>query len=276
VIGPADLRILASGLDHPEGVAVGPDGVLWAGGEAGQIYRIESRGGEHEQVASTGGTVLGLCLDGDGLVYACDAGLAAVMRFDPATGAIDTFCDAAAGTPLICPNWVAFAPDGALLVSDSGTEDEAASDGRMLRVPPGGGEAEVFDLGPLHFPNGFAIDDDGLVFMVESFARPRLSVIGARGLEVVAELPGTVPDGVALTADGRIVVSSYHPFRIDIATRDGRVEPVWHDAVGIYTPMPTNVAFFGDGLASMAIASFGGYTISAIDPPFAGAPLRYP
>jgi gluconolactonase len=275
VIEPADLRILARGLDHPEGVAVGPDGVLWAGGEAGQIYRIDPGGG-HEQVASTGGSVLGLCLDGAGLLYACDWELGAVVRFDPASGSIDTFCDAAAGVPLICPNWLAFAPDGALIVSDSGTEDERASDGRMLRVPPGGGEAEVFDLGPLRFPNGFAIDDDGLVFLVESFGRPRLCVIGARGLELVAELPGTVPDGVALTADGRIVVSSYNPFRIDVVTRDGRVEPVWHDTLGIYTPMPTNVAFFGDGLASLAVASFGGYTISALDPPFAGAPLRYP
>ena len=97
-----------------------------------------------------------------------------------------------------------------------------------------------------------------------------------RGLEVVAELPGTVPDGVTLTDDGRIVVSSYLPFRIDIATRDGRVDLVWHDTVGIYTPMPTNTAFFGDGLGSLAIACYGGYSLAAFDPPFAGAPLRYP
>lgn len=32
-----DVKTLATGLDHPEGVALGPDGMLYAGGEAGQV-----------------------------------------------------------------------------------------------------------------------------------------------------------------------------------------------------------------------------------------------
>ena len=35
-----DFAPFVDGLDHPEGVAVGPDGELYAGGEAGQIYRV--------------------------------------------------------------------------------------------------------------------------------------------------------------------------------------------------------------------------------------------
>ncbi|MFM8485773.1 MAG: hypothetical protein ACKOCH_05525, partial [Bacteroidota bacterium] len=50
----------ASGLDHPECVAVHPDGSVWAGGEAGQIYRISPDGRVVEEVANTGGFVLGL------------------------------------------------------------------------------------------------------------------------------------------------------------------------------------------------------------------------
>ncbi len=38
----SDFRTWANGLDHPEGVAVGPDGMIYAGGESGQVYRIES------------------------------------------------------------------------------------------------------------------------------------------------------------------------------------------------------------------------------------------
>jgi uncharacterized protein YjiK len=45
----SQLRSLANGLDHPEGVALGPDEMLYAGGEAGQVYRIDPNGGGHEQ-----------------------------------------------------------------------------------------------------------------------------------------------------------------------------------------------------------------------------------
>ena len=75
-----DFAPFVDGLDHPEGVTVGPDGTVYAGGEAGQIYRVESRRVSCEQIATTGGFVLGLCLDGDGAIYACDLAHSAVMR----------------------------------------------------------------------------------------------------------------------------------------------------------------------------------------------------
>jgi gluconolactonase len=34
----------ADGLDHPECLAFDADGWLWAGGEAGQVYRIDPNG----------------------------------------------------------------------------------------------------------------------------------------------------------------------------------------------------------------------------------------
>jgi hypothetical protein len=37
---PVAMSVFAEGLDHPECVAVHPDGSVWCGGEAGQIYRI--------------------------------------------------------------------------------------------------------------------------------------------------------------------------------------------------------------------------------------------
>ena len=54
-----DIEIFADGLDHPECVAVGPDGSIWAGGEAGQIYRI---GADRVPtvVGNTGGFTLGI------------------------------------------------------------------------------------------------------------------------------------------------------------------------------------------------------------------------
>src|SRR5918911_692977 len=92
----ADLRTVAEGLDHPEGVATGPDGLLYAGGEAGQVYRIDPEARAAEQIADTGGFVLGLCHDAAGTIYACDTGR--VVRVDAGSGAVDTFCDGAGGS----------------------------------------------------------------------------------------------------------------------------------------------------------------------------------
>jgi sugar lactone lactonase YvrE len=152
----ADLRRLAEGLDHPEGVTLGLDGALYAGGEAGQ-YRIDPDAATHEQVANTEAFVLGLAADASGAVYVCDSGRAAVLRVDPSTGAVDSYCEAAGGNPLRLPNWPAFDADGGLWVSDSGAERLDACEGVLVRVPPGGGDGEIVDLPPLHFPSGLCI-----------------------------------------------------------------------------------------------------------------------
>jgi gluconolactonase len=272
---PVDrLRTIATGLDHPEGVAASPDGHLYAGGEAGQVYRIDPGSGSVEQIADTGGFILGVALDGRGDLYLCDTGNAAVIRID-ADGTVDRYCDAAEGGPLANPNWAAFDADGSLLLSDSGSESLAARDGRLLRVPQGGGDAEVLDLPPLHFPNGLAIAADGTAYVLESFT-PRLSRLGDAGLETVVDLPGVVPDGLALDADGGFVIACYAPNRLLHVAADAGVSVLLDDEMALHVPMPTNVAFFGEDRRTLAIASLGGYDISALGVPFAGAPLHLP
>src|ERR1043166_3182908 len=55
------FEIFANGLDHPECLAFDREGILWAGGEAGQIYRV-SKEGVVDTFAPLGGFSGGLLL----------------------------------------------------------------------------------------------------------------------------------------------------------------------------------------------------------------------
>lgn len=72
--GLHDVSVLVDGLDHPECVAVDASGNLWAGGEAGQVYRIDGETGAIETVGTTNGFILGITPDGDGHLWLCDIG----------------------------------------------------------------------------------------------------------------------------------------------------------------------------------------------------------
>lgn len=272
----SQLRTIVTGLDHPEGVALGPDDLLYAGGEAGQVYCIDANAGTAEQIAATGGFALGICLDGAGAIYVCDSVHQAVLRVPPGGGTAERFCETAAGGPIQTPNWAAFDSDGWMWLSDSGCIDPRVVDGRLLRVPPGGGDAEVVDIEPLHFPNGLCLGPDQRVHWVESFT-PTLRRLGDGGAEVVCDLPGVVPDGVALDAEGGFLISCYYPFRLlRVAPGGGNWEVLLDDPLGQTLVMPTNAAYFGAGLEQVAIAMLGSYEIRALTAPVAGAPLVYP
>src|SRR5438270_11292136 len=58
------FEIFANGLDHPECLAFDREGVLWAGGEAGQIYRISPEGAPHV-IAELGGFCGGIAWSPD-------------------------------------------------------------------------------------------------------------------------------------------------------------------------------------------------------------------
>lgn len=273
----SDLRTLAYGLDHPEGVAAGPDGALYAGGEAGQVYRVDPASGDIEQIADTGGFVLGVALDAAGTIYVCDAGRAAVLRIGT-DGAVDTYCERTSDGALMVPNWLAFEPDGSLLFSDSGTEGFELHDGRVVRVPPGGGDGETLELGrPVHFPNGLAVQDDGSFYLVETFT-PRLSrYTPGSGLETLIDFPSSAPDGLALTADGGLVISFYYPYRLMYLPAGAtEAEMLLDDAQGLSMPNPTNVAFYGEDMRTLAIVAHGGMFLTSLEVPFAGKPLNRP
>ncbi len=272
-----EFTTLAEGLDHPEGAAVGPDGTVYAGGEAGQIYRI-APDGTPEQYADTGGFLYGVTVDGSGNVYGCDMGRGEIVRVDP-SGTVTAYSHGTGEHPLRVPNFSAFDDGGRLYVTDSG--EWGADDGLVFRVAPGG-ETTVWTDAVTAFPNGCCLTAAGdALLVIESHMRRVVRVPiegdGSAGVpELVADLAGSQPDGIALAVDGTMFVGCYRPDRVWRIALGGRPEVWFDDPDGVVLNQPANPVFVGDGLRRLLLSSLGGWSLVATDPGVAGLPLRYP
>jgi gluconolactonase len=273
-----ELSILASDLDHPEGVAWSPTGWIAAGGEAGQIYRIDPESGAAAQIADTDGFALGMAFDAADLLYVCDMGRRAVVRIDPATGLVEDITSGQSETQVRVPNYPVFSADGCLFFSDSG--DWAARDGLIfVRHPTGRVSVATRDAGG--YANGLAIDPGGDHLYVVETSIPRISRFGLLGdgalgpRETVVELPDTVPDGIAFTADGTLLISCYRPDAIFLW--DGQaVSTLVNDRTGLTLSAPTNVAFFGPDLKRLVTANLAARHLVEVRSGLIGAALNYP
>jgi gluconolactonase len=272
-----DFAPFVDGLDHPEGVTVGPDGTVYAGGEAGQIYRV-SLDGSAKQIATTGGFILGLCLDGDGAIYACDLALGAVKRIGP-DGGVTTYSSGAPRRAMSVPNYPVFDAAGNLYVSDSGAWKEHG--GCLFRIRPGG-ETEVVGEGLEAFPNGMALHPDGSRLYVVLSNMPgvvslALGQDGSVGRpQTVVELPRHVPDGLAFDVAGNLYIACYTPDVIYRLTPNGELALVAEDWESVTFATPTNIVFAGPERRTLVVASLSRWHLTKGEMPIAGAPLRYP
>jgi sugar lactone lactonase YvrE len=94
--------------------------------------------------------------------------------------------------------------------------------------------------------------------------------------EAVVALPRTVPDGLAFDAEGGLWIGCYQPNRIYRLDSGGELAVIVDDWTGEYVMSPTNLAFAGDDLDVLVLASLCGWAVTAIDPGVRGAPLEYP
>lgn len=212
----AGVGVLARGVPHPEGVVFDSTGACYTGtavgdrNQPGPIVRIGTDGAVDE-VAHTGGRVLGLAIDADDVLWACDARLGAVVRVDPRTGGCETILDHVGDRHLLLPNFALFDTAGRLFVSDSGTATAGEPTASVWRLDPDGHVEVVAD--GLVFANGLALDDRrSRLYVVETRddrvrcfdVAPDGSLSGRRTL---AEGLAHGPDGLALDDAGVVYVT---------------------------------------------------------------------
>ncbi len=259
-------------LSHPEGVAVGPDGWVWAGNQDGDVCRISPDGRHIERVATTGGFALGLAFDGARALFICDLKHAAVFRFDLSTRTLSRFTQPG----IAIPNFpLVNAARGRLFVSDSYAS--GATGPGIWAYDLKTGDGGLWFDGALNFANGLAMrDGDDAIFVCETFAPAitRIPILpdGSAGApEAFARnLPG-LPDGIAFDAAGNLVVGCYEPSRLLRLSPDGSdCKVLIEDASAHLFCHPTNIAFAGDLLYT---ANLGRWHISQVAMDIGAPPL---
>ncbi|WP_048645663.1 SMP-30/gluconolactonase/LRE family protein [Nitratireductor soli] len=250
-------------ISHPEGVAIGPDGWVWCGNQDGDILRIAPDGSTMEQVASTGGFLLGLAFEGERALFACDMHHAAVFRLDLRDRSLRRFTQPG----IRIPNFpLVDAVRRRLLVSDSYARDEAGPGIWCYDLDSGVGA--LWFAEPLRFANGLAMrSGDDSVYVCETFAaavsRIPIQPDGSAGkaTSFATDLPG-LPDGIAFDTEGQLIVGCYEPSRLLRIAPDGSdVRVLIEDRTAHVLCHPTNVAFDGNALYT---ANLGRWHITRI------------
>lgn len=269
----SSFKIVAEDLDHPEGLAFDADGVLWAGGELGQIYRISPQG-KVKEVARLGGFCLGLTFSRDQELYVCNFKRHALIRMNRSGRVLDSW-QRVASRKIQTPNFSVFDSQGNLYFSDSG--DWGKANGCVYCLRPNG-KPEYF-AGPFAFANGLSLSaDERLLYVVESLKDDVIEVEiksdGRAGKKrVYATGLARIPDGAAFDAKGNLYVTCYATNNIYKVSRSGNVSLFVFDPQSTMIANPTNIAFGGANFDQMYVANLGRWHICRAPAGVQGQPL---
>jgi sugar lactone lactonase YvrE len=249
---------------------------LWAGGEAGQLYRISPQG-EIEEIANTGGFILGIALSPSReWMVICDLKNRCLWKMDMKSFELTVFANRIKDHVIQIPNFPCFDKKGNLYMSESGAF--RAVTGKILKFDQKG-EGKVWCDGPFNFANGMAIDKEGeFLYVVCTFA-PSIERIPINGdgeagkREVFVTFHEVVPDGLAFDIEGNLLVSCYAPNKIFKISPDRSVSTLIEDWEAHTLCNPTNIAFGGKEFDQLYVANIGRWHVSRIKLDTKGLPL---
>jgi gluconolactonase len=256
--------IFSSGLSVPEGPVLLPD-ISWLcvemGPDRGCVTHI-SPDGETKNVIAKTGRPNGLAVDKNGVIWAAESETPSLLRMTM-DGKVEVFLTECNGEPFLFPNDLAFGPEGALYMTDSGIlfEDfapggqvrpdylEVEIDGRVFKIDVETKEIVKLDTG-IRFSNGIAFDAENNLYVNETitgmvFRYPwQDGQLGARedfGNVIAPEGPEGVkgPDGMKFGANGNLYVTVFGQGDVTVLGPDGAVV----DRIKTDGSFPTNLAF---------------------------------
>jgi sugar lactone lactonase YvrE len=269
ILSIADVSIFADGLDHPECVAVHPDGSVWAGGEAGQIYKISADGKTIKEVNNTKGFILGIAFSPDASWLAiCDNKNKCIWKLNINSNTLEQYATGANGESFNIPNYCAFTKDGRLFVSDSGAFRQIS--GKIFCFDSAE-KGSVWHNGPFNFANGLALsrNEDHLYVVCTWLPGVEQIAINADGSsgkrEIFCILPKTCPDGIAFDEEENLYVTCYAPNSIFKVNKKQEVTLLIDDWEAHTLSNATNIAFGGKNFSELYAANLGRWHISKID-----------
>jgi len=267
------FEVYAEGLDHPEGLAFDADGNLWAGGELGQIYRINAKG-KVRTVTTVGGFNLGLTFSARQQLYVCNFKLGALLQIDR-SGKIQCTWERAGRYRLRNPNFSVFDSEGNLYFSDSGAWRK--EDGFLFVLRPNGKIEEL--LRGLSFPNGLSLSaDERTLYVVQTthdnvLAVPIVSPATIGEPYVYAHSLHSIPDGATLDANGNLYVTCYASHNVYRVSPNGYVRLFAADRDATMLASPTNAAFGGKHFDQLYFANLSRWHICRVSAGVKGQPL---
>jgi gluconolactonase len=301
------MRILAEGLEFPEGpVALADGSVLLVEIAAGTLTRVAANGAK-SVVARPGGGPNGAALGPDGKCYVCNNGgfewivegghrrpfLQAkdyrggrIERIDLATGAVEWLYRTAGPVPLKGPNDIVFDKNGGFYFTDLGKVRAREMDRGAVYYARADGSAITEIAYPMVTPNGIGLSPDETTLYVAETEAARLWAFDLEAPGVVRKQPWPSPhggrilagvggyqrfDSLAVDAEGRICVATLINGGITVISPDGR--HVEHHPTD--DPMTTNICFGGPDMKTAFITLSRSGRLVAVDWPTPGLRLNH-
>lgn len=268
------IHTLASGLGHPEGPDVLPDGrIVFVETYTSKLIAWSAQRGVHDY-SDCGGGPNACVLGSDGAVYITQnggtvgawkarvMGRPSIQKAWP-DGRVEEVAAEVAGIPLQAPNDLTFGPDGRLYFTDPADYlPDDRKPGRVFVLEPDG-TGELLEELPEAYPNGIAAEPDGSIVWVESYKRAVYRRRPGARSEQIAQLPdGHTPDGLKIAMNGDLWITAFMAGGIDILAPDGTPKD-FLETGGV----PLNCVFLEGALI---VTDFGDVTDVTSDAPMEG------